>query len=195
MDLAGLTHVVWLRPGSHLIQLAPYGWAPDGRHLIRGDYFGEAASAAGATYRYRTTKIVLFFRVKGLGLAEIVAAGVTYRYRAVSSPGKLPWRFQCCSSEPKTESEQFPVRRPTLEFQYCSSAPKSSPVLLGAPSAAQFGCSGRPHPSLVSARTIDYCVHTMFFVEVLRYTKKEEATLPCMVLLPNDDPHSGILFL
>ena len=49
--LQGLTHALWLRPGSHFLQLAPYGFSPDGKTLIRGQYFEEAAAAAGATTR------------------------------------------------------------------------------------------------------------------------------------------------
>ena len=43
--------MLWLRPGSHLLQLAPYGWSPDGVTLIRGQYFEEAANATRITYR------------------------------------------------------------------------------------------------------------------------------------------------
>lgn len=45
-------HALWLRPGSHFMQLAPYGFSPDGEHLIRGDYYNLVAAVAGCTTRW-----------------------------------------------------------------------------------------------------------------------------------------------
>ena len=57
-NVTGLFNALWMRPGSHLIQIIPYGWVirpawnPDKDWLIRGRNFKQLSRAAGLTYRW-----------------------------------------------------------------------------------------------------------------------------------------------
>ena len=60
MHGAGLTNIMWGKPGAAIIQLLPYGWRkPDG-NILRGHGFGNMAEAAGMHYLTWMNKIPEF---------------------------------------------------------------------------------------------------------------------------------------
>lgn len=51
MHGAGMTNMLWTRPGAAVIQLFPYGWRlEESGELIRGHYYVNMARAAGAAH-------------------------------------------------------------------------------------------------------------------------------------------------
>ena len=50
MHGAGMTNMMWVKPGAAVVQLFPYGWRLDSGELIRGDYYANMARASNATH-------------------------------------------------------------------------------------------------------------------------------------------------
>ncbi len=51
MHGAGMTNMLWMKPGSAVVQLFPYGWRlEESGELIRGTYYANMATASNATH-------------------------------------------------------------------------------------------------------------------------------------------------